>query len=147
MTATKTKATKAIKKSTPQAPAKKLSALDAAHEVLVREAKSLNAKGLIAAMTGYGLWTSPGGKTPHATLYAAILREIGVNGEASRFRRTTKGSFSAMTCSGKSTAHPLRPAKVETPKSEPSKVNPKPAKGPKVPAEPVGEIAYEPLPA
>ena len=31
---------------------------------------------MIDAMTTKGLWTSPGGKTPHATLYSAILREI-----------------------------------------------------------------------
>jgi hypothetical protein len=63
--------------------------------VLTRENKSLNAKELIDAMTGYGLWTSPGGKTPHATLYAAILREITTKGEAARFRKTTKGHFAA----------------------------------------------------
>ena len=86
----------AKKATTIEAPAKKLSALDAAHEVLTRENKSLNAKELIDAMTGYGLWTSPGGKTPHATLYAAILREITTKGDAARFRKTSKGHFAAM---------------------------------------------------
>ncbi|MFO0840686.1 MAG: hypothetical protein U1D55_19430 [Phycisphaerae bacterium] len=35
---------------------------------------------MIAAMAEQGLWTSPNGKTPHATLYAAILREISAQG-------------------------------------------------------------------
>lgn len=85
----------AKKATTTEAKPKKMSALDAAHEVLTRENKSLNAKELIDAMTGYGLWTSPGGKTPHATLYAAILREITTKGDAARFRKTTKGHFAA----------------------------------------------------
>ena len=36
----------------------------------------MRAKEMIAAMEAKGLWTSPGGKTPEATLYAAIIREI-----------------------------------------------------------------------
>lgn len=153
MTATKTTAPKATKtskatnKTALATPAKKMSALDAAHEVLVREAKSLNAKELIAAMTGSGLWTSPGGKTPHATLYAAILREIGVKGEASRFRRTTKGSFSAATVAGESNPLPSLSSAVQTPKTKPSKAISKPIKTTKTPAAPAGEMAYEPLPA
>ena len=31
---------------------------------------------MIEAMASQVLWKSPGGKTPHATLYAAIIREI-----------------------------------------------------------------------
>ena len=108
MTATKTtkspKATKATKskapktasqKKGPATPAKKLSALGAAARVLAEAGEPMNAKAMIGAMAGAGYWTSPGGKTPHATLYAAILREIGVKGDASRFRRATKGHFAA----------------------------------------------------
>jgi hypothetical protein len=46
-------------------------------------------------MAGKGLWTSPGGATPHATLYTAILREIQVKGTEARFRKTERGHFAA----------------------------------------------------
>ena len=48
---------------------------------------------MIAAMAEQGLWSSPNGKTPAATLYAAILREIGAKGNAARFRKTERGKF------------------------------------------------------
>ena len=37
-------------------------------------------------------WTSDG-KTPHATIYSAILREIQNKGERSRFRKVERGKF------------------------------------------------------
>ncbi len=36
---------------------------------------------------------APGGKTPEATLYAAITREIATKGKESRFRKTGPGYF------------------------------------------------------
>jgi formylglycine-generating enzyme required for sulfatase activity len=51
----------------------------------------MNAKEMIEAMAAKGLWTSPGGKTPHATLYSAILREIGAKGKEARFKKTDRG--------------------------------------------------------
>jgi hypothetical protein len=41
------------------------------------------------------LWESPDGKTPAATLYAAMLREITTKGKESRFSRPEKGKFAA----------------------------------------------------
>jgi len=35
----------------------------------------------------------PGGKTPHATLHAAILREITVNDKDVRFQKPERGHF------------------------------------------------------
>ena len=35
------------------------------------------------------------GKTPHATLYAAMLREIAKKGDAARFRKADRGLFEA----------------------------------------------------
>ena len=52
-------------------------------------------KDMIATMEAKGLWTSPGGKTPEATLYAAIIREISAKGKGARFRRTERGTFIA----------------------------------------------------
>jgi hypothetical protein len=50
-------------------------------------------KELIEAMEKKGLWTSPGGKTPAATLYSAILREINAKGKEARFKKTDRGHF------------------------------------------------------
>jgi hypothetical protein len=44
-------------------------------------------------MAAKKLWTSPGGKTPSATLYSAILREINVKGKDARFKKTERGKF------------------------------------------------------
>ena len=55
---------------------KKVSALDAAAKVLAEEGRPMTCKELITAMAAKGYWTSPGGQTPDATLYSAILREV-----------------------------------------------------------------------
>ena len=73
----------------------KLSALDAAAKVLSEANEPLNTKQMIEAMAAKGLWTSPGGKTPHATLYSAILREIATKGNEARFKKTDRGHFAA----------------------------------------------------
>jgi hypothetical protein len=87
--AAKPKATKPAGEAKP----KRLSALDAAAEILRRAGKPMRRQEMIAAMAEQGLWTSPAGKTPHATLYAAILREIGTKGGEARFRKTDRGQF------------------------------------------------------
>lgn len=48
---------------------------------------------MIAAMSAKGYWSSPGGKTPSATLYSAILREITTKGASSRFVKAERGKF------------------------------------------------------
>jgi hypothetical protein len=75
------------------AGATKLSAIDAAAKVLAEAGAPMNAKGMIEAMSAKGYWTSPGGKTPHATLYSAILAEITNKGKESRFKKTDRGHF------------------------------------------------------
>ena len=74
---------------------KKLSAIDAAAKVLATAKEPMNCKELIEAMAAKKLWTSPGGKTPHATLYSAILREISTKGKDARFNKTERGKFAA----------------------------------------------------
>jgi hypothetical protein len=71
----------------------KVSAIDAAAKVLAEKGQPMNAKGMIEAMTAKGYWTSPGDKTPHATLYSAILSEITKKGKESRFKKTDRGHF------------------------------------------------------
>jgi hypothetical protein len=75
------------------APTKKLSALEAAVRVLEESQVPMSCGEMIAAMTSKGYWTSPGGKTPAATLYSAILRELKVKGEQARFQKTERGKF------------------------------------------------------
>jgi hypothetical protein len=56
-------------------------------------AEGLSAKAMIEQIVAQGLWASPAGKTPEATLYAAITREIGRKGKAARFRKVDRGRF------------------------------------------------------
>ena len=94
----KTKGAKAAKPKAERKPAanakpKRLSALDAAAMVLQKSGQAMRSQEMIAAMAEQGLWTSPNGKTPHATLYAAILREIGTKAKDARFRKVERGKF------------------------------------------------------
>ena len=75
------------------AAVKKLSALDAAALVLRESGQSMSCPELIAQMAAKGYWTSPKGKTPSSTLYAAIMREAKLKGAASRFEKTGPGRF------------------------------------------------------
>jgi hypothetical protein len=52
---------------------------------------------LIEAMAARGYWSSPSGKTPAATLYAAIAREIQAKAAAARFTRSGPGKFAGAT--------------------------------------------------
>ena len=90
------KATKPAKAKKAKEPkAKKVGALDAAAQVLAGSKEPLNCKAMIEAMAKKGLWTSPGGKTPHATLYSAIIREIALKGKESRVVKKDRGQFAA----------------------------------------------------
>jgi hypothetical protein len=88
----KAKGTKAKASSEPKADAK-LSQLDAAHKVLGENQEPMTTKQMVEAMAEKGYWTSPGGKTPSATLYSALLREIGAKGADARFEKTERGKF------------------------------------------------------
>jgi hypothetical protein len=78
-----------------EAKPKRVSALDAAAQVLAASEVPMRATEMIAAMEAKGLWKSPGGKTPEATLYAAIIREIAAKGTAARFKKHERGVFVA----------------------------------------------------
>jgi len=78
----------------PEKP-KRLSCLDAAAQVLSASKEPLKAKEMIEAMGKQGLWSSPNGKTPEASLYAAIIREIAAKGVDARFVKTERGTFAA----------------------------------------------------
>jgi hypothetical protein len=91
------KAARAPKAHEPKAPskAKRVSALDAAAHVLAGASKPMSAGDLIQEMEAKKLWTSPGGKTPAATLSAAIGREIKDKGKEARFKKAERGLFEA----------------------------------------------------
>jgi hypothetical protein len=72
---------------------KKLSAIDAAAKVLAEAGGPMDCQTMIKTMAEKGYWTSPGGKTPAATLYSAILRELQTKGNDSRFKKTERGKF------------------------------------------------------
>ncbi len=84
---------KAERQPAADAKPKRVSALDAAAQVLQKSGQAMRAQEMIAAMSEAGLWSSPSGKTPHATLYAAILREINAKGKDARFRKVERGKF------------------------------------------------------
>ncbi len=88
-------AAKTTTPATKPAASKRLSALSAAAKVLADTGTQMRAGEMIEAMEARGLWKSPGGKTPEATLYAAIIREIAAKGKASRFRKVERGLFMA----------------------------------------------------
>lgn len=81
--------------TTKEAKAKKVSAIDAAAKVLANAGQPMNTKEMIEAMAAKGLWNSPKGKTPHATLYAGILRELKVKKADARFKKVERGKFAA----------------------------------------------------
>ena len=72
---------------------KRVSGLDAAARVLEESGQPMTAKEMVEAAEAKGYWKSPGGKTPHATVYSAIIREIAVKGNDARFVKTERGKF------------------------------------------------------
>jgi hypothetical protein len=93
--AARTDSVKATRKASKAkvAKAKKPSALDAAAKVLGEAAQPMTCPEMIEQMKAKGYWSSPKGKTPSATLYAAILREVQNKGAAARFVKTDRGKF------------------------------------------------------
>ena len=72
--------------------AKRPSGLDAAAQVLADAKEPLGAKEMVERMLAKGLWRTSG-KTPAATIYAAIIREIATKGADARFRKVERGKF------------------------------------------------------
>ena len=70
----------------------KLSGLDAAAQILAKAKEPMGCKDMVEQALAKGLW-STGGKTPHATLYAAIIREISKKGKDARFAKVVRGRF------------------------------------------------------
>ena len=75
----------------PHKNERKISGLDAAAKVLTESKEPLNATTIAEKAIAAGWVTN--GQTPHATLYAALIREIAVKGRESRFKKTERGLF------------------------------------------------------
>jgi len=69
-----------------------MSGLDAAAKVLEEADEPLSCKAIVERAFQKGYWQSEG-KTPAATVYAAILREIQNKGDDARFRKVGRGKF------------------------------------------------------
>ncbi|GEM_PF-177302 len=79
--------------SKPRRKREGLSGLDAAAQVLGRAKEPLDAKTIAERAIAAGWKTN--GATPHATLYAAMIREIASKGKDARFAKVDKGRFTA----------------------------------------------------
>ena len=90
----KAKPKAATKPAAASAPAaEKLSQIAAAERVLVEAKEPMTCKAMVDTMLAKGYWSSPGGKTPEATLYASLLRHIRQRGKESRFTKVGRGLF------------------------------------------------------
>ncbi|HED53828.1 MAG TPA: hypothetical protein ENJ00_06465 [Phycisphaerales bacterium] len=89
-----TRANDAAKTAKANKP-KRLSGLDLAAKVLAEAKEPLQAKAIAERAIAAGWKTN--GKTPHATLYAAMIREIARKGKDARFVKTDRGLFAATT--------------------------------------------------
>jgi hypothetical protein len=94
------KKAKAAKGAKPAAPAlaekktKKPSLLNLAAGVLAKAGKPMGCKEIVEAILAGGEWKTKG-KTPAATLYSAIIREIANPARGSRFKKVERGQFAA----------------------------------------------------
>ena len=71
---------------------KQLGGLDAAAIVLKKAGVPMTCKEVWAKIDEQKMWFTEG-KTPKATIYSAILREIKAKGEDSRFKKAARGRF------------------------------------------------------
>ena len=60
--------------------------------MLAEAGEPLNCKQIVERAFEKGYWRSEG-KTPHATIYSSIIREIASKDDQSRFRKAARGRF------------------------------------------------------
>lgn len=95
----------------PASPSsRKLTALDAAYQVLTEAGEPLHSNEIARRMLAQGLWSTRG-KTPGATVDAQIAVDIKANGERARFRRVGRSIF---TVNGNGAVVPAAPAPAAT---------------------------------
>lgn len=84
-------AKKKTTKTTADARGKKMSLINAAIEVLGKAKEPMNCKEMVQAVFDDKLWAPGTGRTPHATLYSAILRDL--KSDTPRFEKVDRGQF------------------------------------------------------
>ena len=80
--------------NTGNTKAKRVSLIAAAAQVLAKATEPMNAKQMVEQAIAQNLWTPGKGKTPEATLYSAIIREIRDKSDDARFTKVERGKFS-----------------------------------------------------
>ena len=85
-------ATTGKRKAAKEKKERKPGGLEAAVRVLREAGTPLNCGDMVKTALEKGYWQT-GGKTPAATVYAAIIREIAAKADASRFAKTRRGMF------------------------------------------------------
>lgn len=85
-------AVKEFHEPTP-APAKKMSLMNAAVEVLKTTGKELNTREIVKEAIDRGLWIPTACKTPEQTLYGSIFRELAVKENPRIVKGEAKGKF------------------------------------------------------
>jgi hypothetical protein len=92
------KATKAAsgrnvgEKGAPRGEGKRLGLVDAAIQVMKETGEPMNCKDIVKVILEKKLWETTG-KTPDATLYSSILRDIQKKGSEARFKKVERGQF------------------------------------------------------
>jgi hypothetical protein len=92
------KATKAAsgrnvgEKGAPRGEGKRLGLVDAAIQVMKETGEPMNCKDIVKVILEKKLWETTG-KTPDATLYSSILRDIQKKGAEARFKKVDRGQF------------------------------------------------------
>ena len=89
---TKTVEAREPSKDVNPAKVKKLGGLLAAFMVLADAGQPLDCQEIVKRMIDQDMWKTDG-KTPSATIYSAIIREIKEKGTESRFVKTERGKF------------------------------------------------------
>ncbi len=88
----KTRKKTAKKRPAPRTKAGGTSLLDAAAALLAKAKEPMSCPEMVEAVVKAGTWSS-NGKTPAATLSAAIHREIRNKGKETRFAKAERGRF------------------------------------------------------
>jgi len=71
---------------------RKPSLLTLAADVLKDAKAPMDCKAIVEKILAKGTWHTKG-KTPAATLYSAVIREIAAKGKDARFKKTDRGMF------------------------------------------------------
>ena len=79
-------------KGAPRGDGKRLGLVDAAIQVMKAAGKPMNCQEVVKAILEKNLWQTSG-KTPAATLYSSILRDIQKKGAEARFKKVERGQF------------------------------------------------------